>query len=174
MLIGKNISLQLIEKEDLPLLVEWKNSAYTDFYEYPLSDLRQDVWFKKHIEMGDYLFTITTIDNDTGRFNKIGMIGLSNIDYRNRNAEFGRFVIEEKYRDKGYGKESLKLLLEYAFKHLNLHSVYLDAFIEKKVLSLYEAVGFKREGLKREHIYKDGKYRDIVCMRVLKGDFKCE
>lgn len=170
MLIGKNINLQLIEKEDLPLLVEWKNSAYTEFYEYPISNLRQDIWFKKHIKRGDFLFTIVLKKS----IYKIGMIGLSNVDYRNRNVEFGRFVINEKYRDKGYGKEALKLLLEYAFKHLNLHSVYLDAFKERDVLFLYEAVGFKKEGIKKEHIYKDGKYRDIVCMRILKEDFKCE
>ena len=105
---------------------------------------------------------------------KIGMIGLSNIDYRNRHAEFGRFTIEKQHRDKGYGKKALELLLEYAFEHLNLHSVYLDAFQEKDVLSLYKAMGFKEEGIKKEHIYKDGKYRDVVCMRILKGDFKCE
>jgi len=168
MLIGKNIELKLIEEEDLKLLVEWKNSAYAEFYEYPLSDLRQDVWFEDHIEKGDLLFIINTPHN------KIGMIGLSNIDYRNRHAEFGRFVIEEEHRDKGYGKEALRLLLEYAFKHLNLHSVYLDAFKDKDVLFLYEAVGFKKEGIKREHIYKDGKYRDVVCMRIIKGHYKCE
>ena len=168
MLIGKNIILKLIEKEDLPLLVEWKNSDYAEFYEYPLSDLKQEIWFEKYTYRGEFLFTINTPHH------KIGMIGLSNIDYRNSHAEFGRLTIEKQYRDKGYGKEALKLLLEYAFKHLNLHSVYLDTFQVMKVLSLYEAVGFKREGLKREHIYKNGKYRDVVCMRILKGDFKCE
>ena len=167
MLIGKNIELKLIEKKDLQLIVRWKNSAYEKFYEYPLSNSGQEVWFEKHIRSNDFLFIIYELPN-----NKIGMAGLSNIDNRNRNAEFGRFVLDERFRGKGYGKEALMLVLDYAFKHLNLHSVYLDTLKNNvKSIDFYEKAGFKQEGIKRQHIYKNGKYNDLVCMRILKEDY---
>lgn len=168
MLIGKSIELKLIEKEDLQLIVEWKNSAYGEFYEYPLSNSGQDIWFEKHIRSNDFLFIIHEFSS-----NKIGMVGLSNIDNRNRNAEFGRFMIDKKFRGKGYGREALILILDYAFKHLNLNKIYLDTFeYNNKVINLYKKVGFKQEGIKRQHIYKDGKYNNIICMSILKEDYK--
>lgn len=168
MLSGKNIELKLIEKEDLHLVVEWRNSAYEEFYEYPLSNSGQDIWFEKHVRSNDFLFIIYERPN-----NKIGMVGLSNIDNRNRNAEFGRFVIDEKFRGKGYGKEVLMLILDYAFKHLNLNKVYLDTFeYSTKVINLYKKVGFKQEGIKLQHIYKNGQYNNLVCMSILRSDYK--
>lgn len=167
MLIGKNIKLKLIEKEDLHLAVKWKNSAYESFYEYPLFNSGQEMWFEKHMRSNDFLFIV--YESST----KIGMIGLSNIDNRNRNAKLLRFVLDEEFRGKGYGREALRLLLDYAFNHLNLHSVYLDTFKHNvRIINFYKKAGFKQEGIKRQHIYKDGKYNDLVCMRVLKDEFK--
>ena len=38
-------------------------------------------------------------------------------------------------------------------------------------LKLYEKVGFKREGVKRQSIYKNGKFVDVIMMAILKEEF---
>jgi len=167
MLVGEKVGLKLLEKEDLSLIVRWKNEAYEEFYEYPLSNSGQEIWFEKYLRNSDFIFIIHELFSD-----QVGMSSLYNIDNRNRNAEFGRFVIDKEFRGKGYGKEALILTLDYAFKHLNLNRVYLDTFeYNEKVINLYKKIGFKQEGLKLQHIYKNGKYNNLVCMSLLKEDY---
>lgn len=168
MLKNKNIQLKLLEEEDLYLIVKWRNNSYEHFYEYPFSNCGQKLWFEKYLKNDDLLFMIYEINKD----NIIGMVSLYDIDKRNMNAKFGRFFIDKNFREKGYGKETVVIVLDYAFKHLNLHRVYLDTLKSNiKVISLYIKVGFKQEGIKKDHIYKNGNYNDLVSMGILKKDY---
>lgn len=168
MLKNNNVQLKLLEEENLSLIAKWRNSSYVEFYEYPFSNCGQKIWFEKYLKDNDLLFMIYEVK----RYKIIGMVGLSKIDNRNRNVEFGRFFIDENFRGKGYGREVIVMILDYAFKHLNLHSVYLDTLKNNiKVIDFYEEVGFKQEGIKKEHIYKNGKYNDLICMRIFKKDY---
>jgi len=46
--------------------------------------------------------------------------------------------------------------------------VYLEVFeINEKAKKIYEKVGFKTEGIKEKHIYNNGQYKNLVCMRIL-------
>jgi len=171
MLSGKNVELKLIEEEDLPRIVEWRNFMYDIFYEFPFCVSGTKLWFEKHLKSTDILFMIYSYTFEYPD-DPIGMVGLTHIDYRNKNAEFGRFLIAgEQNRRKGYGSEAVKLILEYAFDHLNLHKVYLDTIENNDAaLEFYKKIGFKPEGLKRDHIYKSGKYVDLICMSILRGE----
>lgn len=170
MLKKEDIQLNLLEKKDLYLLVKWRNESYENFYEYPFSNYKQGIWFEEYIKSGDLVFIIYKRDSYK---TIMGSVGLSKIDNRNKNAEFGRFLIDKKFRGKGFGKKAIFIILDYAFNHLNLHSIYLDTFKSNiKIIDFYEKVGFKQEGIKREHIYKNGKYNDLVNMRILKMEYK--
>lgn len=68
-----------------------------------------------------YRFAIVLLDNDT----LVGSISLHNIDHLNRNAYIGIFIGGEEQRGKGYGAEAIRLILNYGFKTLNLHSINL-------------------------------------------------
>ena len=56
----------------------------------------------------------------------VGTIGLEHLNWIERSAVLGIFIGDEAYRSNGYGTEAIKLLLEYGFKYLNLHSIRLD------------------------------------------------
>lgn len=168
MLINENIKLKLIEEDDLSYIVEWRNLMYKNFYEYPLSNATQKKWFEKYLKNKDIIFIIYEKEYDK----RLGMVGLSKIDYRNRNAELGQFLLIESLRGKGYGKTSLFLILEYAFNHLNLHKIYLNVLNNNtKAINLYKSLYFEQEGIKKDHIYKNGQYYDIVMMSILKKFF---
>ena len=166
MLRGKNINLRLVEEKDLEKLVEWRNSdeMYQVFYEFPIPMSGQKEWFGRHLSSGDLLFIIECSTS------AIGTVGLQNIDLRNRHAEFGRFMIPDiQYRNKGYGYQAVRLILEYSFDHLNLNRVYLDVLeYNSAAISLYEKMGFEQEGIKQKHIYKNGRYHNLICMSLLK------
>ncbi len=62
----------------------------------------------------------------------------------NRNsAECIIDIGEKAYWGKGYGSETLKLVLDYAFYEMNLHRVSLKVFsFKEKAIRLYEKWGF--------------------------------
>ena len=104
----------------------------------------------------------------------IGYISLNNIDLRNRKAEWGALVIGNPANRKGgYAVQASILMLQYAFEEMNLHRVigyWLDDNQPSLFLGL--SVGFKREGVFREHVFKNGGYHDVIIMSLLESEFK--
>ena len=102
----------------------------------------------------------------------IGVMSLINIDTKNRNAQCIIDIGEKEYWGKGYGTEALKTLLEYAFLELNLHRVSLRVFsLNEKAIRIYDKLGFVKEGVMRESLYRNGKWHDIIIMGVLKREY---
>ena len=102
----------------------------------------------------------------------IGVISLTNIDTKNRNAECIIDIGEKDYWGMGYGTEALRMLLEYAFFELNLHRVSLRVFsLNEKAIHIYNKLGFVKEGVMRESLYRNGAWHDIIMMGILKKDY---
>ena len=102
----------------------------------------------------------------------IGNIGLMEIDNINRSATVGLFIGESENRDKGYGSEALRLILDFGFKTLNLHNIMLHVHSDnKQAIACYKKVGFKEFGRRSEAKYKNASYIDDVHMEILDVDF---
>ncbi len=73
----------------------------------------------------------------------------------------------------GYGREALLLMLEYGFGILNLHRIELEAYsYNERALHVYEGLGFKKEGVRREALYYDHEYHDIITMSLLEEEYR--
>lgn len=91
----------------------------------------------------------------------IGVAYVARISFHHHHALVGVTIGERDYWGKGYGKESLHLLLHYCFEKLDLHRVSAEAFEYNTAWGdLVEGVGFTREGTAREYLFRDGKYWD--------------
>ena len=100
----------------------------------------------------------------------IGTVGLSHIDTTHRRAEFGILIGQAEARRKGRAFEAGRLLLDYAFNKLGLHRVFLHVFADNEpAIRLYRKLGFVEEGLLRQHVFKNGRYRDVVVMGMHQG-----
>lgn len=107
------------------------------------------------------------VERTSGR--SVGTIGLSGIDPTHRRAEYGVLIGEPDARGKGLASEASRLLLDHAFQTLGLGRVYLHVFSDNEAaVRLYERVGFLREGLLRRHVYKGGRFRDVVVMAAVR------
>lgn len=172
MIIGKRIQLRAIEYDDLPVLVAWRNNPqiYIYFYEHePLSLMMQKVWFDKLIQRPDEKLWI--IEKIKGK-QAIGMLGLRHIDWRNRNAELARVLILDSDRRSNLGSESVCLVMRYFFDHMNMNRLYCDTFAENKnAVLLYQKLGFKKEGVLRQHVFKEGGYSDVICLSILREEY---
>ena len=80
------------------------------------------------------------------------------VDYRNRRAEFGINIGEPDYRNMGYGTETTRLMLDYAFNVVGLHNVMLGVFeLNRGAIRAYEKAGFKEIGRRRQCYFADGR-----------------
>ncbi|HJJ12661.1 MAG TPA: GNAT family N-acetyltransferase [Clostridiaceae bacterium] len=90
-----------------------------------------------------------------------------------KNAVLGIFIGDEDFRNNGYGSEVIKLLLEYGFRYLNLHSIKLDLLsCNERAHKCYLKCGFKDAGRTRENVFVNGKYYDKLHMDILENEFE--
>ena len=102
----------------------------------------------------------------------IGNTGLRGIDHRNRSAAFGILIGEPSARGRGHGTEATRLVLDYAFTALGLHSVML-AVAEFNLAGrrAYERAGFRESGRRRQCRWLGGRLWDDVYMDCLASEF---
>jgi len=90
----------------------------------------------------------------------IGNISLQAIDYINRSAEL---AIMLSVSQKGIGYEASKVLIEHGFQSLNLHRIYCGTSSENIAMQkLALKLGMQQEGVRKEALFKDGRYVDIL------------
>ncbi|MBM7679326.1 RimJ/RimL family protein N-acetyltransferase [Gracilibacillus alcaliphilus] len=101
-----------------------------------------------------------------------GIISLIHIDYKNRNAECIIDIGDKTYWGRGYGKEALTVLLDYAFLEMNLHRISLRVFsFNDRAIHLYRKMGFQQEGISRQSLFRGGKWHDIIQMGILQNEY---
>lgn len=102
----------------------------------------------------------------------VGTLGLEKINWINRSAILGIFIGDADFRNNGYGTEAIKLLLEYGFRYLNLHSIGLTLLAaNERAHKCYLKCGFKDTGRDRERMFVNGKYYDRCRMDILENEF---
>ncbi len=94
-------------------------------------------------------------------------------DWMGRNAFVGIGIGRREDWGKGYGTDAMKILLRFAFTEVNLNRVTLNVFeYNPRAIRSYEKAGFKREGIMRGALLKDGKRWDMVYMGILRQEWQ--
>ncbi|MEG1946269.1 MAG: GNAT family protein [Lachnospiraceae bacterium] len=80
-------------------------------------------------------------------------------------AEYGIFIGDDCARSKGIGNEAGKAMVEYAFRELRLHKIYLRVLAENEIARRsYRTLGFEEEAYLKQDVRINGTYYDIVRM----------
>ena len=103
----------------------------------------------------------------------IGDIQLANINWQQRTATMGLSIACRQDRGKGYGSDAARVLLRYAFEHLDLYrvSAATSACNVAGQRSL-EKCGFIREGCERRAVYVAGRRWDRLTYGLLREDYE--
>ena len=172
-LIGNNIYLSVMEKEHCKRL--WEDYEYdfdmmTEPLNIGLSSSKADEWFdeiqrdqgKKHIRLGVFLVDGTII----------GSIALQDIDWKNRSCSIGLSIPQIELRSKGYGAESVKIILEYGFNNIGLERITARTLEQNKgAQRSLEKSNLKLEGIERKAVYFAGKRWDRYNYAILREEF---
>ncbi len=109
---------------------------------------------------------------DRASWRAVGTTYLTDIHHRHRSAEFGVLIGEAAHRERGYGTETARLVLDYAFTALGLHSVMLTAYEYNLVgRRAYEKAGFREFGRRRQSHWMGGRWWDEIYMDCLATEF---
>jgi RimJ/RimL family protein N-acetyltransferase len=100
----------------------------------------------------------------------LGTIMLHSCDWRNKRAEVG-FWIAAGARNQGFGSAALELLLDWAFRDLELERIEMIALPEnERVPHIADKFGFTFEGRLRKRNYERGRRVDLLIWGLLKDD----
>lgn len=101
----------------------------------------------------------------------VGYVIMAGLENQNNSIEFRRIVIADK--GKGFGKETLTLIKEIAFKQLKAHRLWLDVRYKNiRAQNLYKSQGFVQDGILRDSILYNGNYESLIVMSVLEDEYK--
>lgn len=173
MLKGKFVNLRILESSDIEIVRKWKNSpenykyfANQDF----ISDSRQVEWFASKSKDVNALYLII-IDKKTST--PIGMTLLESIDHRNRNACWGIYIADIKYRKRIFAVESVYLLFDYAFNYLNLYKIYGNTLsFNERGRKFHQLIGFSEEATFKKHVFVNGQYADLIWICLFSSEWK--
>ena len=172
-LIGKRVYLRALEKEDLIYIRKWSNDP-------EIRKLIGEVVSMSQADADKFLervysdntrewFVIVVKENDR----VIGETGLLRMFPAWRTADISIIIGEKDAWGKGYGTEAILLLLDYAFRCLNFHRVAIGVVgFNKRAISFWKKIGFKKEGVQRDGYYYNHKYFDFVMMSILEDEFR--
>ncbi|QFF98017.1 N-acetyltransferase [Psychrobacillus glaciei] len=168
-IVGEKIILRAIEITDKEVLLDIINDTETEYslggWSFPTSSLYQEEWIKAQKPSTHILRCMI---NDTKDNTTIGTVILSDIDYKNGNAEVHIKLLGNS-RGKGYGADTINTLIKYAFNELRLNCVYAHVNAYNIVSQkLFERCGFVKEGILRNRIFKKGEYHNVIALSILK------
>ncbi len=115
-----------------------------------------------------FFFVVEKQSNKT-----IGWCGYHTWYVTHDRAEIGYMIYSDEYMGKGYMTEVLKEVIECGFTKMNLHRI--EAMVgpdNVPSLKLMESFGFTKEGVLREHYFKNNKMEDSVVFSLLRKEYE--
>ncbi|HYF82020.1 MAG TPA: GNAT family protein [Clostridia bacterium] len=174
MLDGKLVRLREYRKEDISLKLSYGNDPEVLRYmesgiPYPTTLNEELRWFDSISAFKDsYRFAIETIEGS----HYIGDCGFNSIDWKNSVANVVILIGNKEYWGRGYGTEAMQILLFFAFNQINVNKVRLNVYsFNERAIKSYEKCGFKREGVLRNEIFRDGKYYDTIALGIMRDEY---
>ncbi len=168
--------LRELEKKDLTIINKWRNDPELIALlgaPYRFINLCIDErWFDNYLLNRNNTIRCSVVDeNDI----IVGLISLTGIDFLNQSAELHIMIGDKNNQGKGIGTFAVKAMLSHAFYNINLQRIELSALENnKRARHLYEKVGFVQEGIKRNSVFKNGRFVNMVMYSLLSSEYKQE
>lgn len=112
------------------------------------------------------MFAIDTLDGE-----HVGALNMNSIDERNGTFSIG-IQVDKDERGQGYDTRAIKILLTYAFLERRLYK-FNDYVLEgnEGSMRMMLKLGCVQEGIRRQDIYTNGRYQDLILFSLRKDEF---
>jgi diamine N-acetyltransferase len=164
-----HIKLRAVEPLDAALMYEWENERsnwYVSGTTAPMPLFLIEEFTKaenQDVQITKQLRLIIEL-NETAH--TVGYVDLFDVDFINRKAGVGILIGDTNQRNKGFAKEAIALLKQYAKEVLHLHQLYCNIHSgNKNSIKLFEKSGFEKSGLLKKWTLKNEYYEDVLVMQ---------
>lgn len=169
---GKKVTLRPMEFEDIEMIRGLINDPWMEErivgWALPISKKDQEQWYANFKNTEKQIKYVIETEED----GVVGLAGLKDIDYKNGVATGAGIRIRRDVQSKGVATDAYMTMFKYAFAELRLHRINTAALEENTPsLRMMEKLGCKREGIKRDAVYKSGKYHNVVTLGILAEDY---
>lgn len=173
---GKKVFLRAVRKKDARRIFELVNdpdiTRFLATIEAPVL-LKQEKNYVLRSEQGwkkGKSFNFAICEKKSGVL--AGVCGFHDYNSMHHRAEAGLWVAKEHWK-KGFGSEAISLLVDFGFRTLKLHRVRYEHIVQNKgSKGIAEKVGFKKEGLVRDFLFKRGEYWNVFTYGLLESEWK--
>lgn len=163
------VYLRALEPDDYKVSIKWRKDdeiwSLLGGPKYFVSEEYERNWVLDTIHQSKDIKLAICTEGDN-RY--IGNAYLTNIDWINRKATSHILIGDHAYWGHGFGTDAYSQLLDFAFNQRNLHRV--EALVlEDNIASqkLHEKLGFHRDGVLIDSVYKDGKYKNQIAYGLI-------
>lgn len=166
MIAGEHVILRAFERDDAERCYRWINDpniVRTLKTRYPIAFQNEIEWLDRamHESHVERHFAIERRDDRT----HIGNASIHDIDWVSQTAWFGLFIGEPSAWNRGFGGDSIKTLVRFAFDDMNLGKLRINVFdYNDRAKHVLEALGFVQEGCLRRDFFREGTHHDIVIL----------
>lgn len=156
------------------MIVKWRNSPKVSSHCLNKRTVTEEShldFYEKNIETGHYLqYIVERMEESYENASySIATVYLKDIDRFNRRCELCIFTSDDEEWNNESQALAIRMLLEKAFKELNLHKVYSYVFYKFiDEADLLKKAGFATEAiLKNEAVNENGEFEDIVRFSIM-------
>lgn len=164
------MKLRNLKMKDALLMLEWMHDEglvrffATNFKEKDLRDCEAFIQTTDKEHSRNW-----AICNDEDEY--LGTVSLKHIDPENGNAEYA-IAMRRCALGTGASLFGSEEVLRIAFEEMRLNRVYLNVLEDNvRANKFYEKVGFIYEGTFQQHLYVNGKYRNLKWFALTKTDY---
>ena len=165
-----SLRLRRLAPADSARLLAWRNAPQVAAYMYTdhaISQAEHERWFEGALAAADRRYWIIEADDEP-----VGLVNLARIDQAARRCDWAYYLGEPSTRGKGLGSRIEYVMLRHVFETLGFNKLWCEVLVENEaVWKLHESFGFVREALFREHVFKDGRFQDVVGLGMLRGEW---
>lgn len=167
---GETICLRPLQMADLEGNYRyWLNDAeivqYNSHGRFPMTEAKLAQYINA-VQQADSMLVLAIIDIQTEKH--IGNISLQSISWVDRSAEIAFLLGEKDFWGKGVMYEAGRMIIAHGFDTLNLHRIYCGTSSENTGMQkLALKLNMQQEGVRKEAIYKNGNYCDIIEYGIL-------
>ena len=168
--MNEPIHLRKLEKKDIPGMLEWMHEPETKrwfrFDAASMTEERAATFISGSFTEKNRHYAIADHSD-----NYLGTISLEEIDRGNSHALYA-ISLRSCARGTNAALDATGLLLEIAFRELDLERVYLNVLSDNlRAKHFYEKAGFHYEGHFRKHLKLNGEWRDLDWYAILREDY---
>lgn len=171
---GERIVLRALGASDGKLLLDLINDPSIEYmlggWSFPVSPEAQQHWLDNLLNEKN---TLRCVICDAENQEAVGVIMLTDIDWKNGNAEI-HIKLDKTAHGKGFAQDAVNTIVQYAFEELRLHLIYahVNSF-NIASQKLFARCNFEEEGIHRQRIFKKGRFEDVTVLSIInqnKGD----